>query len=127
MSENIENKVEEVNEEVNVNEKIDINFGKKGGLLNSLALSLFNEGIDNNILMFLRIIFGLLFASLLALLIITKFSIHIIILLIITGLLFVTLEWWMNEMDIVKEFDEEEEEEEEEEENENQTEEKKTK
>jgi len=90
----VEKKIEEVNETVEGEEVEEVEVDEsERTLLQSFVYTIFNEGIDENIHLFIRITFVLLFLSLIGLLFVTNFSIHVIILLIITGALCITLEW----------------------------------
>ncbi|KAG4091772.1 hypothetical protein H8356DRAFT_1706297 [Neocallimastix lanati (nom. inval.)] len=104
-------------------------FGVEGerNMFQSLVFSIFNEGIDDNVHLFIRIVFGGLFFTVFSLLFITNFNIHVCVLFVITTLLCVSLEWWLHEWNIEKENQIEEEKEDGEMDVEEEKEEKKTK
>jgi len=72
-------------------------FGVEGerNMFQSLVFSIFNEGIDDNVHLFIRIVFGGLFFTVFSLLFITNFNIHVCVLFVITTLLCVSLEWYI--------------------------------
>ncbi|OUM61633.1 hypothetical protein PIROE2DRAFT_12328, partial [Piromyces sp. E2] len=89
----VEQKVEEVKNTVEEKvEEVEEGAEVKRSMLESIAYTIFNEGIDDNILLLVRCAFVGLFLSLIALLFITHFSIHIFMLIFIATALCITLE-----------------------------------